>query len=298
MIESAFVNNSNAITTAFVSPGSDINAYISSVHQFPLLSAERELELAHRLQKNQDLDAARELILSHLRVVVSISRQYLNYGLSQGDIIQEGNIGLMKAVKRFDPNRGVKLFSFAIHWIKAEINEFVLKNWKIVKIATTKAQRKLFFNLRGLKNKLGTDVNLNSKEAQSIAETLNVTKDEVVEMNNRLVCSDSPLDGNNDSYGPIDYLMSDNSDPANLVADSQEALFETSLLKSAIKKLDDRSQIIISERWLKNDDGKKTKTLKELAEELNISAERVRQIEAGALGNLKKILEKKLPHVT
>jgi RNA polymerase sigma-32 factor len=176
MSESAFINNSNALTSTFGSPGSDLNAYISSVHQFPLLSVEREIELGTRLQKDQDLEAARELILSHLRVVVSISRQYLNYGLSQGDIIQEGNIGLMKAVKRFDPTRGVRLFSFAVHWIKAEINEFVLKNWKIAKIATTKAQRKLFFNLRGLKNKLGTDVNLNADEAQSIANTLNVSK--------------------------------------------------------------------------------------------------------------------------
>jgi RNA polymerase sigma-32 factor len=294
MSESAFINNSNALTSTFGSPGSDLNAYISSVHQFPLLSVEREIELGTRLQKDQDLEAARELILSHLRVVVSISRQYLNYGLSQGDIIQEGNIGLMKAVKRFDPTRGVRLFSFAVHWIKAEINEFVLKNWKIAKIATTKAQRKLFFNLRGLKNKLGTDVNLNADEAQSIANTLNVSKDEVLEMNNRLVCTDAPLEGSFDSFGPIDFLASENSDPASLVADSQESSLEISLLKSAIQNLDERSQVIISERWLKIEQGSKTKTLKELAGELKISAERVRQIEAGALGNLRRILEKKI----
>ena len=296
MSENAFKNNSNALIPAFACPGSDLNAYISSVHQFPLLSLEREKELASRLQKNQDLEAARELILSHLRVVVSISRQYLNYGLSQGDLIQEGNIGLMKAVKRFDPSRGVRLFSFAIHWIKAEINEFVLKNWKIVKIATTKAQRKLFFNLRGLKNKLGTDTNLNHDEAQTIADTLNVTRDEVFEMNNRLVFTDAPLEGMSNSTGPIDFLTSENSDPALLVADNQESSYEVNLLRSAIHNLDERSKIIISERWLKNEEGRKSKTLKELANELGISAERVRQLESDALRNLKKILKKKLNH--
>ncbi len=296
MSENAFKNNSNALIPAFACPGSDLNAYISSVHQFPLLSLEREKELASRLQKNQDLEAARELILSHLRVVVSISRQYLNYGLSQGDLIQEGNIGLMKAVKRFDPSRGVRLFSFAIHWIKAEINEFVLKNWKIVKIATTKAQRKLFFNLRGLKNKLGADINLNHDEAQTIADTLNVTRDEVFEMNNRFVCTDAPLEGMSNSTGPIDFLTSENSDPALLVADNQESSYEVNLLRSAIHNLDERSKIIISERWLKNEEGRKSKTLKELANELGISAERVRQLESDALRNLKKILKKKLNH--
>ena len=296
MSENAFNNNSNALIPAFACPGSDLNAYISSVHQFPLLSLEREKELASRLQKNQDLEAARELILSHLRVVVSISRQYLNYGLSQGDLIQEGNIGLMKAVKRFDPSRGVRLFSFAIHWIKAEINEFVLKNWKIVKIATTKAQRKLFFNLRGLKNKLGADTNLNHDEAQTIADTLNVTREEVFEMNNRLVCTDAPLEGMCNSTGPIDFLTSENSDPALLVADNQESSYEVNLLRSAIHNLDERSKIIISERWLKNEEGRKSKTLKELANELGISAERVRQLESDALRNLKKILKKKLNH--
>ena len=293
MSENAFNNNSNALISAFACPGSDLNAYISSVHQFPLLSLEREKELASRLQKNQDLEAARELILSHLRVVVSISRQYLNYGLSQGDLIQEGNIGLMKAVKRFDPSRGVRLFSFAIHWIKAEINEFVLKNWKIVKIATTKAQRKLFFNLRGLKNKLGADINLNHDEAQTIADTLNVTRDEVFEMNNRFVCTDAPLEGMSNSTGPIDFLTSENSDPALLVADNQESSYEVNLLRSAIHNLDERSKIIISERWLKNEEGRKSKTLKVLANELGISAERVRQLESDALRNLKKILKKK-----
>ena len=296
MSENAFKNNSNALIPAFACPGSDLNAYISSVHQFPLLSLEREKELASRLQKNQDLDAARQLIVSHLRVVVSISRQYLNYGLSQGDLIQEGNIGLMKAVKRFDPSRGVRLFSFAIHWIKAEINEFVLKNWKIVKIATTKAQRKLFFNLRGLKNKLGADINLNHDEAQTIADTLNVTRDEVFEMNNRLVFTDAPLEGMSNSTGPIDFLTSENSDPALLVADNQESSYEVNLLRSAIHNLDERSKIIISERWLKNEEGRKSKTLKVLANELGISAERVRQLESDALRNLKKILKKKLNH--
>ncbi len=294
MNENTFNENTNALAKTFACPGSDLNAYISSVHQFPLLSAQRELELANRLQNEQDLEAARELVLSHLRVVVSISRQYLNYGLSQGDLIQEGNIGLMKAVKRFDPSRGVRLFSFAIHWIKAEINEFVLKNWKIVKIATTKAQRKLFFNLRGLKNKLGTDTNLNPDEVESIAQTLNVAKDDVLEMNNRLVSPDSPLEGTNDSFGPIDYLSCENSDPALLVADNQESSYEVSLLKTAIQNLDERSRIIISERWLKSEDGKKPRTLKELADQLNISAERVRQIENSALNKLKKLLQKDL----
>ena len=294
MIDSVLTDKSNALTSAFSSPGSDLNAYISSVHQFPLLSAEREMELASRLHKNQDLEAARELILSHLRVVVSISRQYLNYGLSQGDIIQEGNIGLMKAVKRFDPTRGVRLFSFAIHWIKAEINEFVLKNWKMVKIATTKAQRKLFFNLRGLKNKLGAETNLNNTEAQTIADTLNVTKEEVFEMNNRLVCTDAPLEGMSDSTGPIDFLISENSDPALLVADNQESSHEIGLLRSAIQNLDERSKIIISERWLKGEEGGKSKTLKVLAAQLGISAERVRQLEASALVSLKKILKNKI----
>ena len=281
----------NLPSLAFEAPGSDINAYISSVHQFPLLSEEKELELANRLQKNKDLDAARELVLSHLRVVVSVSRQYLNYGLSQGDIIQEGNIGLMKAVRRFDPQRGVRLYSFAIHWIKAEINEFVLKNWKIVKIATTKAQRKLFFNLRSLKNKLGYDTSLNSEDAESIAESLNVSKDDVFEMNQRLISTDSPLEGTSGSIGPIDYLTHDNSDPAEITANNQEASYDFNLLHNAISKLDERSQSIISERWLKPQNGSKSKTLKEIACELNISAERVRQIESNALKSLKKYID-------
>jgi RNA polymerase sigma-32 factor len=281
----------NLPSLAFEAPGSDINAYISSVHQFPLLSEEKELELANRLQKNKDLDAARELVLSHLRVVVSVSRQYLNYGLSQGDIIQEGNIGLMKAVRRFDPQRGVRLYSFAIHWIKAEINEFVLKNWKIVKIATTKAQRKLFFNLRSLKNKLGYDTSLNSEDAESIAESLNVSKDDVFEMNQRLISTDSPLEGMRGSIGPIDYLTHDNSDPAEITANNQEASYDINLLHNAISKLDERSQSIISERWLKPQNGSKSKTLKEIANELNISAERVRQIESNALKSLKKYID-------
>jgi len=251
-------------------PGVNLGAYISTVNQIPILTAEQEKELAERYYYDQDLDAAKMLVMSHLRFVVHIARSYAGYGLPQGDLIQEGNLGLMKAVKRFDPNMGVRLVSFAVHWIKAEIHEYVIRNWRIVKIATTKAQRKLFFNLRSLKK---SSKKLTLAEAQSIANDLNVTPEQVLEMEGRLTAYDAPAL----------YLEDNRYDPARLIENEDYEEQSTSALHEAMDQLDDRSRNILQRRWL--DDEKST--LHELAAEYNVSAERIRQLEKNAMEKIK-----------
>ena len=268
-------------------PGVNLGAYISTVNQIPILTAEQEKELAERYYYDQDLDAAKLLVMSHLRFVVHIARSYAGYGLPQGDLIQEGNLGLMKAVKRFDPNMGVRLVSFAVHWIKAEIHEYVIRNWRIVKIATTKAQRKLFFNLRSLKK---SSKKLTLKEAQSIANDLNVTPEQVLEMEGRLTAYDAAFEaqGDDDDEGsthvaPALYLEDNRYDPARLAEEEDYEEQSTNALQDAMEQLDDRSRNILQRRWL--DDEKST--LHELAAEYNVSAERIRQLEKNAMEKIK-----------
>ena len=268
-------------------PGVNLGAYISTVNQIPILTAEQEKELAERYYYDQDLDAAKLLVMSHLRFVVHIARSYAGYGLPQGDLIQEGNLGLMKAVKRFDPNMGVRLVSFAVHWIKAEIHEYVIRNWRIVKIATTKAQRKLFFNLRSLKK---SSKKLTLKEAQSIANDLNVTPEQVLEMEGRLTAYDAAFEaqGDDDDEGsthvaPALYLEDNRYDPARLIENEDYEEQSTSALHEAMDQLDDRSRNILQRRWL--DDEKST--LHELAAEYNVSAERIRQLEKNAMEKIR-----------
>ena len=268
-------------------PGSNLGAYISTVNQIPILTAEQEKELADRYFYDQDLDAAKMLVMSHLRFVIHIARSYAGYGLPQGDLIQEGNLGLMKAVKRFDPTMGVRLVSFAVHWIKAEIHEYVIRNWRIVKIATTKAQRKLFFNLRSLKK---SSKKLTLAEAQSIAEDLNVTAAQVLEMEGRLTAYDAAFEaqGDDDDEGsthvaPALYLEDNRYDPARLVENEDYEEQSSSALHEAMDQLDDRSRNILQRRWL--DDEKST--LHELAAEYNVSAERIRQLEKNAMEKIK-----------
>ena len=268
-------------------PGKDIESYLACVHSIPILTPEQEKELAYKLYDNDDLEAARQLVISHLRFVVHIARSYQGYGLPIGDIIQEGNVGLMKAVDRFDPNRGVKLVSFAVHWIKAEIHEYILKNWRLVKIATTKAQRKLFFNLRSKKKSLEW---LTKEEAEKIAEDLNVQVKDVLHMENRLSSNDSSFDapvntgdGENEIMAPSQYLEDKSFNPEDLVEAEQTMAFNNAELLDALKGLDDRSKDIIRRRYLSDS----KVTLHELAEEYKISAERVRQIESGALKKLR-----------
>ena len=268
-------------------PGVNLGAYISTVNQIPILTAEQEKELAERYYYDQDLDAAKLLVMSHLRFVVHIARSYAGYGLPQGDLIQEGNLGLMKAVKRFDPNMGVRLVSFAVHWIKAEIHEYVIRNWHIVKIATTKAQRKLFFNLRSLKK---SSKKLTLKEAQSIANDLNVTPEQVLEMEGRLTAYDAAFEaqGDDDDEGsthvaPALYLEDNRYDPARLAEEEDYEEQSTNALHDAMEQLDDRSRNILQRRWL--DDEKST--LHELAAEYNVSAERIRQLEKNAMEKIK-----------
>lgn len=268
-------------------PGVNLGAYISTVNQIPILTAEQEKELAERYFYDQDLDAAKMLVMSHLRFVVHIARSYAGYGLPQGDLIQEGNLGLMKAVKRFDPNMGVRLVSFAVHWIKAEIHEYVIRNWRIVKIATTKAQRKLFFNLRSLKK---SSKKLTLDEAQSIANDLNVTPEQVLEMEGRLTAYDAAFEaqGDDDEEGsthvaPALYLEDNRYDPARLAEEEDYEEQSTSALHDAMDQLDDRSRNILQRRWL--DDEKST--LHELAAEYNVSAERIRQLEKNAMEKIK-----------
>ena len=279
----------NNLTIANLCPNRDLNAYIAAVYQMPMLSKEEEKQLAEDLFEKGDLESAQRLVLAHLRVVVSVSRQYLSYGLSQADIIQEGNVGLMKAVRRFDPANGARLFSFAIHWIKAEIHEFILRNWKIVKVATTKAQRKLFFNLRSLKRQLNCSDSLTEDDVEKIAETLKVKNHDVEEMNIRLSYSDSSIDYEEEN-GLSQSLQSIGADPYEILSNDQEQFKIKNAITEALKELDDRSKKIIEARWLKLKEGTKPKTLKELADELEVSAERVRQIETAAFKKLKQKL--------
>lgn len=273
-------------TITLSTPGKDIESYLSCVHAIPILTPEQEKELAFKLYKNNDLDAARQLVLSHLRFVVHIARSYSGYGLPLADIIQEGNVGLMKAVDRFDPNKGVKVVSFAVHWIKAEIHEYILKNWRMVKIATTKAQRKLFFNLRSKKKSLDW---LTKEEAENIAKDLNVEVKDVLHMENRLTSHDTAFDApsgtgdEGDVMSPSQYLEDKSFSPEILVSEQEVAEHNSKELTIALSQLDERSKDIISRRYLCD----QKETLHELAEEYKISAERIRQIENGALKKLK-----------
>ena len=265
-----------------------LETYIQSVNSLPLLTVERERELARRYHGASDLEAARELVFAHLRVVVAISRGYLGYGLPQADLIQEGNIGLMKAVKRFDPERGVRLVSFAVHWIRAEIHEYILRNWRIVKIATTKAQRKLFFNLRSLKRGPAA---LGVEEAKAVASQLGVKPEEVVEMETRLTGRDiafEPMgDDEDESFAPISYLEAENAEPGRVLEHEQTARLRGEGLEKALAQLDPRSRRIIEARWLTE---KESATLHDLAAEFGVSAERIRQIEAKALARMKNVI--------
>ena len=263
-----------------------LESYISSVNRFPILSQEEETSLARRLTEHNDLAAAKQLVLSHLRLVVSIARGYLGYGLPHADLIQEGNIGLMKAVRRFNPERGVRLVSFAVHWIRAEIHEFILRNWRIVKVATTKGQRKLFFNLRSLKKGLEP---LNRDEIQAIANHLGVKPKEVIEMESRLGGQDIALElDDDDSVSPIAYLSNAEAEPSHLLETEETVVNRREGLHQGLHALDDRSRRIIEARWLNESE---EATLHDLATEFGISAERVRQIERKALEKLKLALD-------
>jgi len=270
-----------------LAPGRDIDAYLNTISAFPVLSVEQERVLADKFYYEQDLDAARELVLCHLRFVAHLARSYKGYGLSQADLIQEGNVGLMKAVKRFDPNVGVRLVSFAVHWIKAEMHEFILRNWRIVKVATTKAQRKLFFNLRSNKKRLAW---LNQEETKAIAADLGVSEAEVTRMEGRMSASDWAFDAddNDDEQpsAPVHFLTATASDPAELVAAEDFRADSSERLAAAFKILDDRSRDIVQRRWLTEDKA----TLHELAHEYGISAERIRQLEKNAMKKLKKAI--------
>ena len=271
------------------SPGKDIESYLSSVHSIPILTKEEEQELALKLYEEDDLDAARQLVIHHLRFVVHIARSYQGYGLPLGDIIQEGNVGLMKAVDKYDPHRGVKLVSFAVHWIKAEIHEYILKNWRLVKIATTKAQRKLFFNLRSKKKSLDW---LSKEEAEKIASDLNVEVKDVLHMENRLSSNDSSFDSpvpsgdDEEIMSPSQYLEYKRYDHEILVASEQAEQVNREELLAALKTLDDRSKDILSRRYLSDEKA----TLHDLADEYKVAAERIRQIENSALKKLKAFM--------
>jgi RNA polymerase sigma-32 factor len=270
-----------------------IDSYIQAVNRLPLLSAEEEHEYAVRFRDNEDLEAARRMVLSHLRLVVSIARGYLGYGLPHGDLIQEGNVGLMKAVKRFDPDRGVRLVSFAMHWIKAEMHEYILKNWRLVKVATTKAQRKLFFNLRSHKTGLQT---FTPAEVDALAKELNVKREEVIEMETRLSGGDIALEGQIDDgeedFAPIAYLKDEHNEPTQLIEVKRRDRMQTDGISAALDKLDPRSRRIVEARWLAEDvDGKVgSATLHDLAGEFGVSAERIRQIEVAAMKKMKTAL--------
>jgi len=266
-----------------------LDHYIQAVNRFPLLTPEEEVRLARKFRDEGDLDAARQLVLSHLRVVVAIGRGYLGYGLPHADLIQEGNIGLMKAVKRFDPERGVRLVSFAIHWIKAEMHEFILRNWRLVRIATTKAQRKLFFNLRSMKPGLGP---LTQDEIRRVARELKVKPEEVAEMEMRLAGQDLSLepavDDDEDTYAPIAYLADPHDEPSRVIEAEQTSRLRRQGLSTALAALDPRSRRIIEARWLREKD---SATLHDLAAEFGVSAERIRQIEAKALQKMRGAME-------
>ena len=279
------MTNALALSIPFPSTTGSLDTYIHAVNRFPLLTQEEETALARRLRDDEDVDAARQLVVSHLRVVVSIARGYLGYGLPHADLIQEGNVGLMKAVKRFDPDRGVRLVSFAVHWIRAEIHEFILKNWRLVKIATTKAQRKLFFNLRSLKRGAST---MTPGEVDAVARQLNVKAADVVEMETRMGGHDIALeplgDDDEDSFSPIAYLTNAEDEPALVLEHEQSERARSQGLASALTALDPRSRRIIEARWLRDQD---SATLHDLAGEFGVSAERIRQIESQAMKKIR-----------
>jgi RNA polymerase sigma-32 factor len=281
----------------------NLDAYISAANRLPLLTQEEEVSLARRLRESADVAAAGQLVLSHLRLVVSISRQYLGYGLPHGDLIQEGNVGLMKAVKRFDPDQGVRLVSYAMHWIKAEIHEYILKNWRMVKVATTKAQRKLFFNLRSMKQTMKDDASdvdthrntLTQGEVDMMARHLNVKREEVLEMETRLSGGDVALepqtDDSEESYAPIAYLADESSEPTRVIEAQRRDWLASDGISKALDALDERSRRIVEERWLKvNDDNSGGMTLHDLAGEYGVRAERIRQIEVAAMKKMRKAL--------
>ncbi len=271
----------------------NIDAYISAVNRIPMLTLEQEQRYARELRDDENIESAGKLVLSHLRLVVSIARNYLGYGLPHADLIQEGNIGLMKAVKRFDPDRGVRLVSFAMTWIKAEMHEYILKNWRMAKVATTKAQRKLFFNLRSMK---GNSATLDTDQVNKIAQTLDVKPEEVREMETRFSGGDvalegSPDDADDNSFAPISYLEDARSEPTHVMERKERDLMASKGIETALDKLDARSRRIIETRWLNvRDDGDQTMTLHELADEFGVSAERIRQIESAALKKMKGAL--------
>jgi RNA polymerase sigma-32 factor len=269
----------------------NIDAYIQAANRYPMLSGAEETSLAERFHKDGDVEAARQLVLSHLRLVISIARGYLGYGLPHSDLIQEGNIGLMKAVKRFDPARGVRLVSFAMHWIKAEIHEYILKNWRQVKLATTKAQRKLFFNLRSMKSDYEGVNTLSGTQATEIAQRLGVKQEEVIEMETRLSGRDMALEGSPDdsdeAFAPIDYLADSRYEPTRVLENKAVARLENEGLQEALATLDSRSRRIVEARWLNDGEGA---TLHDLAAEFDVSAERIRQIEVKALQKMRGAL--------
>lgn len=291
---------------SLVPPLGNLDAYISAANRLPLLTLQEEQQFARQLRDNNDVDAAGKLVLSHLRLVVSIARQYLGYGLPHGDLIQEGNVGLMKAVKRFDPDQGVRLVSYAMHWIKAEIHEYILKNWRMVKVATTKAQRKLFFNLRSMKQGFKADAaaadaathrdTLSHSEVGAVADRLNVKREEVIEMETRMSGGDvlldpSPSDDGEQAYGPIAYLTDHSHEPTAMIESHQRDVLASDGIAAALEGLDDRSRRIVEERWLKvNDNGSGGMTLHELAAVYGVSAERIRQIEVAAMKKMRKTL--------
>ena len=281
----------------------NLDAYITAANRLPMLTPEQEQEFARQLKDNNDLEAAGKLVLSHLRLVVSVSRQYLGYGLPHADLIQEGNIGLMKAVKRFDPDQGVRLVSYAMHWIKAEIHEYILKNWRMVKVATTKAQRKLFFNLRSMKQGFKSDAldnthrnPLNPQEVDAVATKLNVKPEEVLEMEMRMSGGDvlldpTPNEDSDEAFGPIAYLTDTNHEPTAMIAAHQRDVLASDGIAAALNVLDERSRRIVEERWLKvQDNGSGGMTLHDLAAEYGVSAERIRQIEVAAMKKMKAAL--------
>lgn len=284
-------------------PLGNLDAYISAVNRLPMLTLEQEQAFARKLKETNDLESAEKLVLSHLRLVVSTSRKYLGYGLPHGDLIQEGNIGLMKAVRRFDPDQGVRLVSYALHWIKAEMHEYILKNWRMVKVATTKAQRKLFFNLRSMKQGFKDDVDvathrdtLSEDQISSMAKTLNVKREEVIEMEQRMSGGDvlldpTPGDDGEDAFGPIAYLADSAQEPTALMESRARDTLASDGITAALHDLDPRSRRIVEERWLKvNDDGSGGMTLHDLASEYSVSAERIRQIEVAAMKKMRKVL--------
>jgi RNA polymerase sigma-32 factor len=283
-----------------------LDAYISAVNRMPMLTLDEEQEFARKFRDASDVEAAGKLVLSHLRLVVSVSRQYLGYGLPHADLIQEGNVGLMKAVKRFDPDQGVRLVSYAMHWIKAEIHEYILKNWRMVKVATTKAQRKLFFNLRSMKQGYKADAaaidadthrdTLNDQEIDAMAKTLNVKREEVIEMETRMSGGDialdpTPNDDGEETFGPIAFLADASQEPTAMIEAHHRDMLASDGIAAALEVLDPRSRRIVEERWLKvNDDNSGGMTLHDLADEFGVSAERIRQIEVAAMKKMRAAL--------